>query len=61
MTTKELVVRIEDLPSTDNEAGDRRLVLFEKKIYQWNGSHWVMEKDVKEKIERYLGIKESGT
>ena len=42
MAPKKPVVRSQDLPVDDCVMGDRRLVLSEKKIYEWNGSEWIL-------------------
>jgi hypothetical protein len=35
-----------DLPMTDNQVGDVRLVMSEGKFYQWNGTDWEPTKDI---------------
>lgn len=55
---KELVKTFAELPTSDNSVGDVRLVLFEKKLYTWNGSVWVLNSDLSPYVDKILTIKE---
>lgn len=36
-----LVKTFQDLPNLGNSNGDKRLVLFEKKVYEWSENKWI--------------------
>lgn len=57
MTYKLLVKTFVDLPTNNNTIGDVRLVLFEKKLYTWDGSAWILNKDLSPYVDKILTIK----
>lgn len=53
---KPLVLTVDALPVSGNDIGDKRLVLFTKAVYEWNGSSWVEEVSLAPKIKKIIWV-----
>lgn len=53
---KPLVLTVEALPVSGNDVGDKRLVLFNKTVYEWTGSAWVTEQSLVDQVAKFFWV-----
>lgn len=53
-----MVLTVAALPVSGNDVGDKRLVLFDKVVYEWNGSAWVSEQSLVEPVKKFFWVGE---
>lgn len=55
---KPLVLTVAALPVSGNDVGDKRLVLFDKVVYEWTGSAWVSEQPLVDQVKKIFWVGE---